>query len=1849
MKRRNKILSFLLAFALIVTAVPNEWTVRAPEAEAAGEEGTTTITPAENQLVYWDSTDVEDDNTIGTDGTVKTTSKEYSGIEYNTGYSSSALVAFNNATELALNEEKIREVFGESSGTVNVSNNNFEYQWYEEIAGKRVVLEEETANRLSSAVKIRNTAKKRTFICKVTLAGATIGSDSKTKEDMVNPENYQLTFERKYEMNYTGTWVEKENISEYFNGVDDVKDVTIRAHHKTDCYKYDDYIMGVSELRGSHYNSYFNYTWTAHFKEGKAKALDENTLVIDSSEHQRYLSSATRMDGCQFLDVDGEKKQVDYYECSVDLCYGYQVIDTISKKYTFRYEPFYINGDGTDEETIDIRTNGTAQMEVNARIGDTEAIVPGSLSYQWYEVDKDGNAKELPGETASSYTTRVKDPTVSYRVDVTAQEQEGFEGPVYDKVLSRTFKFRGSDGYLLKDISNSYLSMNIGDTEKLYVKPQVDEGYTLSYQWEKLSYAKDEEGNYLDEEGNPTYSWSSNKKVISEELGTNNECEVKPTKESDFEYITDWDINSETYASSFNYKATVTVKKGDETVNTHVYTFRIREDISCQETDMSSTTQVLDPGDDLELFVKTEEKGGFTQEKIWYEKVDEGPGVETTNVETGETKVVSANKYLSEDEKFEVPEHDMAEQGSFISGKYDAELGKYVSVYNYTFWKKVGDGDNYTKKGKSGSDIVDVRGEYKYLMNMYRASEAGNEDAVRLGYSEHDFTVTYDSDLSAYAKNRFRSVKAGEKAKLQVVAQTKSSVYKMKYKWEKQQDSADGSSYKVLEDVTGATYEISKAALTDAGRYRVTVSDEYGTELDPIYIWLSVSENDNEVTDDDVTAVCFTPETTTYHLGMGQNVKLKLDMKLSDKNADVFYAWYRNERVKRNGEYNEYYTKDNWELLGEDKDTYSLTIDDEEDYTQYKCLAVYRRNETEYAQKEVMFDVRHAYPAELERMTPATQIKKRGDSATYTVRLIQDDTTQAVKYQWYRYDNESGKRIDIEGATKETYTVNALAKGDFGNIYCEATDSATGERVAERAVFTTRVYKNGAYLETNYDTVEAEIDDAKTVLGAPEIARSEGLNFTYQWYRYSYDDTYDDMRRTIIYGATDATYTIDEIGDNEFGRYECEIYEDGDYFDSYYTTVVTPADEPEEEGKEPVEVSVREGYETEVKAFLGSSAKFAVDAKSNKGLDLKYQWYFVSRSTYGKEAIGGATEAEYEVKNVLTAKTGSYYCVVTDEEGNQAESERFVLKTTTGLNIETEGMDPEDIIGVQTTFGAQNVVLTVTATASTEHGYQPFFQWYHGTINDKGLLYGETSQTLTISSIDEDALGYYYCTVKDSSGADYTLGYYLYVNNNLNVYPSTYHVLSQADGSAKMYVTATANAGCAISYQWSKWGYDEEEDVSRYIDIEGAVSDVLAISPLTSEAYGSYRCVVSTVGEQKNYYFSLQPSYGAKADRDFARQGDVITVSAELENPASDYTYSYQWYEKEPVTGTYRRMKDGTGAVYAKSAPVVDLSDQYTGDRKYSYNELGYVPVEYKCVVTVSDGKDEWTEEVDTGVNVLPAFTYQTVYPETNHPNDKAFDLKGYQGAGAESLKVTFDAQTDLGSASLYVIDASGKCKVYDAENDELLAGNTIAVSGDSVVFLMNGNRKADSYGYKVSAIEHVVTPQPGAAAGQPGAATAITGTQPGAVKAGGKTAAKKGKKYTIKNLVYKVTNTSGKKKAVTVVGAKSKKVTSVNIPATVKIGGASYKVTAIAAKAFQGCGKLKKVTIGKNVKTIGASAFAKDKKLTKLAVKGTALKSVGKKAFNKVPKKAKIAAPKKSKKAYKKLLKKGGFKGKVK
>lgn len=130
----------------------------------------------------------------------------------------------------------------------------------------------------------------------------------------------------------------------------------------------------------------------------------------------------------------------------------------------------------------------------------------------------------------------------------------------------------------------------------------------------------------------------------------------------------------------------------------------------------------------------------------------------------------------------------------------------------------------------------------------------------------------------------------------------------------------------------------------------------------------------------------------------------------------------------------------------------------------------------------------------------------------------------------------------------------------------------------------------------------------------------------------------------------------------------------------------------------------------------------------------------------------------------------------------------------------------------------------------------------------------------------------------------------------------------------------------------------------------------------------------------------------------------------------------------------------------------------------------------------------------------------------------------------------------------------------------------------------------------------------------------------------------KVGTRYTVSGSTYKVTKAG----AEVMVYKTSKAARSVTIPANIKAKGITYKVTAIGTKAFNGNKKLKKVTIGANIKKISNNAFFKCRSLKTVTIKSVLLtkKTANKKAFKGTNKKMVIKVPKKVKKAYVKIFK---------
>ena len=138
---------------------------------------------------------------------------------------------------------------------------------------------------------------------------------------------------------------------------------------------------------------------------------------------------------------------------------------------------------------------------------------------------------------------------------------------------------------------------------------------------------------------------------------------------------------------------------------------------------------------------------------------------------------------------------------------------------------------------------------------------------------------------------------------------------------------------------------------------------------------------------------------------------------------------------------------------------------------------------------------------------------------------------------------------------------------------------------------------------------------------------------------------------------------------------------------------------------------------------------------------------------------------------------------------------------------------------------------------------------------------------------------------------------------------------------------------------------------------------------------------------------------------------------------------------------------------------------------------------------------------------------------------------------------------------------------------------------------------------------------------------------------------AKKGTILTVpsKKIKVKATSSSKKNPTVAVMKITNKKAKKLTIPSTVKVGGVTYKVTAVASQAFKGNKNLTNITIGRGITKIGNEAFAGCKNLKKITVTAGNLTTIRKSAFKGINKKATITVKgtKKAKTALKKQLKK--------
>ena len=335
-----------------------------------------------------------------------------------------------------------------------------------------------------------------------------------------------------------------------------------------------------------------------------------------------------------------------------------------------------------------------------------------------------------------------------------------------------------------------------------------------------------------------------------------------------------------------------------------------------------------------------------------------------------------------------------------------------------------------------------------------------------------------------------------------------------------------------------------------------------------------------------------------------------------------------------------------------------------------------------------------------------------------------------------------------------------------------------------------------------------------------------------------------------------------------------------------------------------------------------------------------------------------------------------------------------------------------------------------------------------------------------------------------------------------------------------------------------------------------------------------------------------------------------------------DPTYRYAWDETEDndwfyFTKIYKNEEINLVTVnasldeeYSTNRLLAQFRFDVNGEKKYGVVLPRYIHLdEFEGLTAGIDGNKHRLFYVDWW---------------TNEEKIKAVEIPAYYEFSGQSLNSIASAQISTIKTQLYAGKALKPSVTVTLNGKKLKAGTDYTVS-------YANNTKAGS-------TASVIITGKGNYVG-----TAIQNFEIAEIPA-------KGKVYTSGNLKYKVTKSAYKNGTVSVYApAEEKTLTSASVPATVKINGYTFNVTAIGDKAFNGCTKLKKVTIGSKVTTIGKQAFNGCKALTSITVNSKVLKTVGASALKGISAKAVIKVPAAKLSAYQKLFKGKGQKNSVK
>ena len=731
-----------------------------------------------------------------------------------------------------------------------------------------------------------------------------------------------------------------------------------------------------------------------------------------------------------------------------------------------------------------------------------------------------------------------------------------------------------------------------------------------------------------------------------------------------------------------------------------------------------------------------------------------------------------------------------------------------------------------------------------------------------------------------------------------------------------------------IQGANSDTYQIASA--NDAGRYGCYVLDKFGNGAE-YYFYVEV---ENHLT--------VTPSYEKVNVAIGEKKTLTVSVSADDLTG-ITYRWVKRTKNPNTGEYQ-------FEDVG---NTNSYTTEALTEEVSYICHVKDRFGNATMGWFDMTMDNQLSVTPLSENINVTV-----GEKKTLTVTASANDLT-GVTYQWYKVLGD-GTFVDIAGATKNSYTTEALKAGDL----------QFGCRVGDR--YGNVVWSNFYFRMDNHLTVTA---DGPTSISLPygtsktlgvTVKADDVTGVTYQWMKAGVDPDDGSYRYLVIDGATQSSLSIPPV--TEGADYLCEVtdlYGNSGYV-YFFVSVANRL--------QVMPLTTKTEYQK------GEKATLRVKASASDASGLTYQW---SRQRYEFDANGNVDyvfeDLEGSSDTYVTEKitdSWTYVCVVKDRFGGSAYQYFGVNVANHFRLLKTSGY-----YAVIPKNGTRRIVVRMMADRQDDIRYV----W----IKDNKILKDGSE-----NYFDAREAGLYECYCFDPYGKIKRQSFIASIEN---------HFAAEADGGNDKIVSKSGNVTLKVNvqaddkkdlkYEWSVLDYAQNEwgfvDSYNYKSIAGD-GNTLQLNNVTKK--GTYCCNVSDkYGNSESIEFNVfvgqKTELGVSADKGTIKtspyndniklltvpSGETVKVKLTAKGFGSDVKYCWRDFAYDGMSelsyGTY--FADG-----ANPFTINAVSDGFEHN--------------YECCVTDGQGNYQWVTisviaadcvvsfDANGGSGSMPSEDYQT-------------------------------------------------------------------------------------------------------------------------------------------------------------------------------------------------------------------------------------------------------------------------------